>query len=79
MLILHTNGEQRLITFSLPNQACTIQEILDQVEVPLTPETLIEVTETNTNGINYVVTIGFLLSGVVSKNLLLQTHNSEVV
>ncbi|XP_044752957.1 uncharacterized protein LOC123312542 isoform X2 [Coccinella septempunctata] len=62
MLILLANGEQRLITFSLPNQACTIQEILEQVGVPLTPETPLEVSEANTNGINYVVTVGFRLS-----------------
>lgn len=58
MLVLLENGEQRLITFTLPKEACTIQEILEQVNVPFTPETNIQVTEANTNGINYIVTVG---------------------
>lgn len=58
MLVLLENGEQRLITFTLPKEACTIQEILEQVNVPFTQETNIQVTEANTNGINYVVTVG---------------------
>ncbi|XP_045472822.1 uncharacterized protein LOC123679317 isoform X3 [Harmonia axyridis] len=76
MLILLSNGEQRLITFSLPNQACTIQEILDQVGVPFTPETPIEVSEANTNGINYVVTVGYLLS---QQNEKQQETNFQIV
>uniref|UniRef100_A0AAR5P600 Ubiquitin-like protease family profile domain-containing protein n=2 Tax=Dendroctonus ponderosae TaxID=77166 RepID=A0AAR5P600_DENPD len=58
MLVLLENGEQRLITFTLPKEACTIQEILEQVNVPFTQETNIQVTEANTNGINYIVTVG---------------------
>lgn len=58
MLVLLENGEQRLITFTLPKEACTIQEILEQVNVPFTPETNIQVTEANTNGINYIVMVG---------------------
>ncbi|KAF7287034.1 hypothetical protein GWI33_002419 [Rhynchophorus ferrugineus] len=58
MLVLLENGEQRLITFTLPREACTIQEVLEQVSVPFTSETNIQVTEANTNGINYIVTVG---------------------
>ncbi|XP_030760766.1 uncharacterized protein LOC115885866 isoform X2 [Sitophilus oryzae] len=58
MLILLENGEQRLITFTLPREACTIQEVLEQVSVPFTSDTNIQVTEANTNGINYIVTVG---------------------
>lgn len=58
MLVLLENGEQRLITFTLPKEACTIQEILEQVNVPFTSETNIQVNEANTNGINYIVTVG---------------------
>ncbi|XP_066255314.1 uncharacterized protein [Euwallacea similis] len=58
MLVLLESGEQRLITFTLPTEACTIQEILRQVKVPFTPETNIHVTEANSNGINYIVTVG---------------------
>lgn len=35
MLVLLENGEQRLITFTLPKEACTIQEILEQVLMKL--------------------------------------------
>lgn len=31
MLVLLANGEQRLITFTIPKEQCTIQEILEQV------------------------------------------------
>ncbi|KAJ8948885.1 hypothetical protein NQ318_005506 [Aromia moschata] len=58
MLVLLENGEQRLITFTLPKEACTIQEILEQVNVPFRNDTNIQVTEANTNGINYIVTVG---------------------
>ncbi|KAJ8985564.1 hypothetical protein NQ317_011524 [Molorchus minor] len=58
MLVLLENGEQRLITFTLPKEACTIQEILEQVNVPFQNDTNIQVTEANTNGINYIVTVG---------------------
>ncbi|XP_050301894.1 uncharacterized protein LOC126740074 isoform X2 [Anthonomus grandis grandis] len=71
MLVLLENGEQRLITFTLPKEACTIQEILEQVSVPFTPETNIQVTEANTNGINYIVTVGNVqnfFSGNASSN-----------
>lgn len=58
MLVLLENGEQRLITFTLPKEACTIQEILEQVNVPFQSNTNIQVTEANSNGINYIVTVG---------------------
>lgn len=31
MLIFLQNGEQRLITFTLPKESCTLQEVLEQV------------------------------------------------
>lgn len=31
MLILLKSGEQRLITFTLPKDSCTVQELLEQV------------------------------------------------
>lgn len=58
MLVLQENGEQRLITFTLSRDACTIRDILEQVKVPFTPDMNIEVTEINTNSINYVVAVG---------------------
>lgn len=58
MLVLLDNGEQRLITFTLPKEACTIQEILEQVGVPFTKETPIQVSEANANGLNYIVAVG---------------------
>nr|CAH7720990.1 unnamed protein product [Callosobruchus chinensis] len=61
MLVLLENGEQRLITFTLPKEACTILEILEQVNVPFQADTNIQVTEANSNGINYIVTVGNVL------------------
>lgn len=58
MLVLLENGEQRLITFTMPREQCTIQEILEQVNVPFRPETKIEMVEMNCNGLNYVVGVG---------------------
>ncbi|XP_044266946.1 uncharacterized protein LOC123012840 isoform X2 [Tribolium madens] len=58
MLVLLDNGEQRLITFTLPKEACTIQEILEQVGVPFTKDTPIQVSEANSNGLNYLVAVG---------------------
>lgn len=31
MLVMLENGEQRLITFSLPKESCTVRELLEQV------------------------------------------------
>ncbi|XP_063914137.1 uncharacterized protein LOC135130642 isoform X2 [Zophobas morio] len=58
MLVLLDNGEQRLITFTLPKEACTIQEILEQVGVPFTKDTPIQVNEANSYGLNYIVAVG---------------------
>lgn len=58
MLVLLESGEQRLITFTLPKEPCTIQEILEQVNVPFTSDTPIRLTEANSNGLNYVVAVG---------------------
>ncbi|CAG9769103.1 unnamed protein product [Ceutorhynchus assimilis] len=58
MLVLLENGEQRLITFTLPKEACTIQEILEEVNVPFTSDTDIQVSEVDVESLNYVVTVG---------------------
>lgn len=58
MLVLLESGEQRLITFTLPKEPCTIQEILEQVNVPFTADTAIRLSEANSNGLNYVVAVG---------------------
>ena len=31
MLVTLSNGEQRLITFDIPNEDCTVQDLLEQV------------------------------------------------
>lgn len=58
MLVVLPDGEQRLITFTLPKEACTIHEILEQVDVQVTPETNITVTEYGNCGLHYLVTVG---------------------
>ncbi|XP_017778896.1 PREDICTED: sentrin-specific protease 6-like isoform X2 [Nicrophorus vespilloides] len=58
MFVIHESGEQRLITFTMPKEDCTIQEILEQVGVPIAANTKIAISETNADGINLVVSVG---------------------
>ncbi|VVC99428.1 unnamed protein product [Leptidea sinapis] len=58
MLIFLQNGEQRLITFTLPKESCTLQEVLEQVEVPFTEDTHIQCMQNTNSEIDYFVSIG---------------------
>lgn len=59
MLVSLENGEQRLITFTVPKETCTVQDLLEQVGVPFNADTKIEcVTNTGISDIDYVVTVG---------------------
>lgn len=40
MLVVLQSGEQRLITFTLPKESCTVQELLEQVGVPFSGKSL---------------------------------------
>lgn len=58
MLVILQNGEQRLITFTLPKESCTVQELLEQVGVPFTPDTNIQCVPNPGVNIDYLVTVG---------------------
>lgn len=58
MLLLSENGEQRLITFTLPNKTCTLLEVLDQVGVQVSANTHVECFQNPGSDIDYIVKIG---------------------
>lgn len=58
MLVLLDNGEQRLITFTLPKETCTVQELLDQVGIQVGADSNIECIENTGSEIDYIVKVG---------------------
>lgn len=58
MLVILQNGEQRLITFTLPKESCTVQELLEQVGVPFSADTSIQCIPNPGANIDYLVTVG---------------------
>ncbi|XP_047986051.1 LOW QUALITY PROTEIN: uncharacterized protein LOC125226181 [Leguminivora glycinivorella] len=58
MLIFLQNGEQRLITFTLPKESCTLQEVLEQVNVPFSEDTHIQCMQNTSSEIDYFVSVG---------------------
>lgn len=58
MLVILDNGEQRLITFTLPRETCTVQELLDQVGIEIGAESNIECIENPGSEIDYIVKVG---------------------
>ncbi|KAL9905536.1 sentrin-specific protease 6 veloren isoform 2-T3 [Glossina fuscipes fuscipes] len=59
MLVILVSGEQRLITFTLPRESCTVQDLLEQVGVPFDSNTTIQCVENPGANIDFVVTVGF--------------------
>ncbi|XP_061398907.1 uncharacterized protein LOC133334608 [Musca vetustissima] len=59
MLVILVSGEQRLITFTLPRESCTVQDLLEQVGVPFDDNTTIQCVENPGANIDFVVTVGF--------------------
>ncbi|XP_063624764.1 uncharacterized protein LOC134796506 [Cydia splendana] len=58
MLIFLQNGEQRLITFTLPKESCTLQEVLEQVNVPVSEDTHVQCLQNTSSEIDYFVAVG---------------------
>lgn len=58
MLVILDNGEQRLITFTLPKETCTVQELLDQVGIQVGADSNIECIENPNSEIDYIVKVG---------------------
>jgi len=59
MLVILASGEQRLITFTLPRESCTVQDLLEQVGVPFDHNTTIQCVEHRGANVDFVVTVGF--------------------
>ncbi|KAK0080742.1 hypothetical protein PV325_013442 [Microctonus aethiopoides] len=57
MLVVLSVGEQRLITFDLPNEDCTVQDLLEQAQIPLNGETVVSLVSDSILNINYIVEI----------------------
>ncbi|XP_043260868.1 uncharacterized protein LOC122402282 [Colletes gigas] len=55
MLVTFTNGEQRLITFDIPNEDCTVQDLLEQANIVFCGSTSVSLVSDPTLGINYIV------------------------
>ncbi|XP_018302904.1 uncharacterized protein [Mycetomoellerius zeteki] len=62
MLVMLATGEQRLITFDIPNEDCTVHDLLDQVRavlgqvnIPFPNETQVSLVDDPALGINYIV------------------------
>ncbi|XP_076676841.1 uncharacterized protein LOC143373447 isoform X2 [Andrena cerasifolii] len=55
MLVTLSNGEQRLITFDIPNEDCTVQDLLEQANIVFCGTTHVSLVSDPTLGINYIV------------------------
>nr|XP_031839540.1 uncharacterized protein LOC116430050 isoform X2 [Nomia melanderi] len=55
MLVTFANGEQRLITFDIPNEDCTVQDLLEQANIIFCGSTQVSLVSDPTLGINYIV------------------------
>ncbi|XP_071581217.1 uncharacterized protein [Temnothorax nylanderi] len=67
MLVMLTTGEQRLITFDIPNEDCTVHDLLDQVRAVLGQvnisfpgEPQVSLVDDPELGINYIVEAGVM-------------------
>jgi hypothetical protein len=58
MLVILDSGEQRLITFTLPRKTCTVQELLEQVDIRLDKDSDIECIANPGGQIDYIVKVG---------------------
>uniref|UniRef100_A0A336LNT8 CSON009158 protein n=1 Tax=Culicoides sonorensis TaxID=179676 RepID=A0A336LNT8_CULSO len=74
MLVILQSGEQRLITFTLPRETCTVQELLEQVGVPFSNDSNIRCISNPGADIDYVVTVG--VSNEDSNELIASAENT---
>jgi hypothetical protein len=58
MLVILDSGEQRLITYTLPRRTCTVQELLEQVDIRLDKDSDIECIANPGGQIDYIVMVG---------------------
>ncbi|KAF7989036.1 hypothetical protein HCN44_007346 [Aphidius gifuensis] len=55
MLVVQKNGEQKLMTLSLPNEECTVDNLLEQAGIPVNDTTTVSFVEDPLLKINYIV------------------------
>ncbi|KRF98933.1 uncharacterized protein Dwil_GK27566 [Drosophila willistoni] len=67
MLVILASGEQRLITFTLPRESCTVQDLLEQVGVQFDNTTTIQCVEHRGANVDFVVTVGFSVNESASE------------
>ncbi|CAL1674391.1 unnamed protein product [Lasius platythorax] len=58
MLVMLATGEQRLITFEIPNEDCTVHDLLEQIHITFSGKTTVSLVDDPTLGINYIVEEG---------------------
>ena len=58
MLVVLKSGEQRLITFTLPKESCTIQELFEQFGIPFSPDDQITGISKPGGDIDYIIVVG---------------------
>lgn len=75
MLMIFDTGEERLIAFTLPNVSCTVQELLDQVEIH--EDSNVQCFENLGSKIDYIVTVGNFASRDVA--ILIKEAEDRVV
>ncbi|XP_026824165.1 uncharacterized protein LOC105277204 [Ooceraea biroi] len=69
MLVMLASGEQRLITFDLPTDDCTVHDLLEQLSISSGCETVVSLVDDPTLGINYIVETNAVAFGI--------THDSS--
>ncbi|XP_057321904.1 uncharacterized protein LOC130665499 [Microplitis mediator] len=55
MLVVLASGEQRLITFDIPAEECTVQDLLEQINIPFNGQTIVSLVTDAALNINYIV------------------------
>jgi hypothetical protein len=70
MLIFMENGEQRLITFTLPTESCTVKELLEQVNVPFSADSNIQCILIASTMVDYVISVS---KGVLDHSVLVKS------
>lgn len=59
MLVISNNGEQRLITFTWPDEPCSVVELLDQAGIQVGADCKIEITEMSNGDFNFLVMLEY--------------------
>jgi hypothetical protein len=58
MLVFWDNGDQRLITFTMPKKTCTILELLDRLKIQVDVNSKVEFIESKGSVIHHIVKMG---------------------